>query len=151
MLSYPSDEVGNHLVDLDTLDEKGINPWTDVLTEEMYRELFGYQKHPFTGVDYIEYYKDLIKKEGCEVEIVLAKDCRTILKYTKNVLCCDIHSRARTKRLLKANGANIVYSLDEILNSPVKGSGYNEHYGLLGSNKATEETIKLFLGIVNPS
>jgi F420-0:gamma-glutamyl ligase len=144
MLSYPSDEVGNHLVDLDTLDEKGINPWIDVLTEEMYRELFGYQKHPFTGVDYIEYYKDLIKKEGCEVEIVLANDCRTILKYTKNVLCCDIHSRARTKRLLKANGANIVYSLDEILNSPVKGSGYNEHYGLLGSNKATEETIKLF-------
>ncbi|HHU74513.1 MAG TPA: F420-0--gamma-glutamyl ligase [Clostridiales bacterium] len=144
MLSYPSDEVGNHLVDLDTLDEKGINLWTDVLTEEMYRELFGYQKHPFTGVDYIEYYKDLIKKEGCEVEIVLANDCRTILKYTKNVLCCDIHSRARTKRLLKANGANIVYSLDEILNSPVKGSGYNEHYGLLGSNKATEETIKLF-------
>lgn len=144
MLSYPSDEVGNHLVDLDTLDEKGINPWTDVLTEEIYRQLFGYKKHTFTGVDYIEYYKELIKNEGCEVEIILANDCRAILKYTKHVLCCDIHTRARTKRLLKTAGAKTVFSLDEILTSSVDGSGYNENYGLLGSNKATEDLVKLF-------
>ncbi len=144
MLSYPSDEVGNHLVDLDLLDEKGVNPWTDVLTESMYRTLFGYRKHTFTGVDYIEYYKDLISKEGCEVEIILANDCRAIIKYTKNVLCCDIHTRERTKRLLKAAGAEKVLGLDEILNSSVDGSGYNESFGLLGSNKATEESVKLF-------
>lgn len=144
MLSYPSDEVGNHLVDLDLLDEKGINPWVDVLSEEQYRELFGYRKHTFTGVDYIEYYKELIQNEECEVEIILANDCRAILQYTKNVLCCDIHSRIRTKRLLKAAGADIVYSLDNILTSSVEGSGYNENYGLLGSNKATEDSVKLF-------
>lgn len=144
MLSYPSDEVGNHLVDLDMLDEKGVNPWTDVLTEEIYRRIFGYQKHTFTGVDYIEYYKELIKSTGCEVDVILANDCRAILTYTKNVLNCDIHTRARTKRMLKAAGAEKVYSLDEILVSSVNGSGYNENYGLLGSNKATEETVKLF-------
>lgn len=144
MLSYPSDEVGNHLVDLDLLDEKGINPWVDVLSEEQYRELFGYRKHTFTGVDYIEYYKELIQNEGCEVEIILANDCRAILQHTKNVLCCDIHSRIRTKRLLKAAGADIVYSLDNILTSSVEGSGYNENYGLLGSNKSTEDSVKLF-------
>lgn len=144
MLSYPSDEVGNHLVDLDLLDEKGINPWTDVLTESVFRELFGYRKHTFTGVDYIEYYKELITSVGCEVEVILANDCRAILSYTKNVLNCDIHTRARTKRLLKAAGAKLVYGLDEILTAPVDGSGYNESYGLLGSNKATEESVKLF-------
>ena len=144
MLSYPSDEVGNHLVDLDLLDEKGVNPWTDVLTESMYRTLFGYRKHTFTGVDYIEYYKELITNEGCEVEIILANDCRAILKHTKNVLCCDIHTRERTKRLLKAAGAEKIMGLDEILNSPVDGSGYNENFGLLGSNKATEDSVKLF-------
>lgn len=144
MLSYPSDEVGNHLVDLDLLDEKGINPWVDVLSEEQYRELFGYRKHTFTGVDYIEYYKELIQNEDCEVEIILANDCRAILQYAKNVLCCDIHSRIRTKRLLKAAGADIVYSLDNILTSSDEGGGYNENYGLLGSNKATEDSVKLF-------
>lgn len=144
MLSYPSDEVGNHLIDLDRLDEKGINPWSDVLTEAEYRKLFGYQKHVFTGVDYIEYYKDLITSCGCEVQIVLANDCRTILRYTKNVLCCDIHTRARSKRLLQAAGAEKVLCLDDILNHPVDGSGCNEQYGLLGSNKATEDKVKLF-------
>ena len=144
MLSYPSDEVGNHLIDLDRLDEKGINPWSDVLTEAEYRKLFGYQKHVFTGVDYIDYYKDLITSCGCEVQIVLANDCRTILRYTKNVLCCDIHTRARSKRLLQAAGAEKVLCLDEILNHPVDGSGCNEQYGLLGSNKATEDKVKLF-------
>lgn len=144
MLSYPSDEVGNHLIDLDALDEKGINPWTDILTEAKYRELFGYRKHTFTGVDYIEYYKELIQKEGCEVEVILANDCRTILNYTKHVLSCDIHSRFRTKRLLKAAGAESVYGLDDVLTVSVDSSGYNENYGLLGSNKATEDTVKLF-------
>jgi hypothetical protein len=144
MLSYPSDEVGNHLVDLDALDEKGVNPWTDVLTEEKYRELFGYRKHTFTGVDYIEYYKDLIQSCGAEVEVILANDCKTILNYTKSVICCDIHTRARTKRILKANGAEKVYGLDDIMTKSVNGSGYNDKYGLLGSNKATEETVKLF-------
>lgn len=144
MLSYPSDEVGNHLVDLDLLDEKGVNPWTDVLSESMYRTLFGYRKHTFTGVDYIEYYKELITQEGCEVEIILANDCRAILKYTKKVLCCDIHTRERTKRLLKSAGADKVLGLDEILNASVDGSGYNENFGLLGSNKATEQSVKLF-------
>ena len=144
MLSYPSDEVGNHLVDLDALDDAGINPWTDVLSEEKYRSLFGYGLHRFTGVDYIEYYKELIKGCGCQVEVVFANDCRTILNYTKHVLCCDIHTRARTKRLLKAAGAETVYGLDDILTSSVDGSGFNENYGLLGSNKATEESVKLF-------
>ena len=126
MLSYPSDEVGNHLIDLDRLDEKGVNPWSDVLTEEEYRKLFGYQKHLFTGVDYIEYYKELITSCGCEVQIVLANDCHTILRYTQNVLCCDIHTRARSKRLLQAAGAQKVLCLDEILNQPVQGSGYKD-------------------------
>lgn len=144
MLSYPSDEVGNHLIDLDTLDEKGVNPWTDVLDEKKYRELFGYNKHTFTGVDYIEYYSNLIREEGADVEVIFANDCRTILNYTKNVLCCDIHTRARTKRLLKAAGAEVVLGLDDIMTAPVNGSGYNADYGLLGSNKATESTVKLF-------
>jgi len=144
MLSYPSDEVGNHLVDLDELDEKGVNPWTDVLDEAKYRELFGYKLHRFTGVDYISYYKELAIAEGCEIEVIFANDCRTILNYTKNVLCCDIHSRARSKRILKNSGAELVYGLDNILSESVDGSGYNEEYGLLGSNKATETTIKLF-------
>ena len=144
MLSYPSDEVGNGLVDLDKLDEAGINPYTDVLTEAKYRELFGYEKHVFTGVDYIQYYGDLIREEGAEAEIILANDPRAILNYTKNVLGCDIHTRVRTKRLLKNAGAEKVFSMDEILSAPVNGSGYNEKYGLLGSNKATETTVKLF-------
>lgn len=144
MLSYPSDEVGNHLVSLDQLDEHNVNPWSDVLTEEKYRELFGYQKHHFTGVDYVAYYKELVEQEGCECEIIFANDVRTILNYTENVLCCDIHSRIRSKRLLKAKGANLVYGLDDVLTEPVNGSGYNKDYGLLGSNKATEDKIKLF-------
>ena len=144
MLSYPSDEVGNHLISLDDLDAAGINPYSDVLTEARYRELFGFKKHTFTGVDYIEYYHQLIENEGCEAEIILANDCRAILPYTKSVLTCDIHSRARSKRLLKAAGAEVVLGLDEILNVSRDGSGYNADYGLLGSNKATEDTIKLF-------
>ncbi len=144
MLSYPSDEVGNHLISLDDLDEAGINPTSDVLTEEKYRELFGYRKHTFTGVDYIEYYRELIESCGCKCEVILANDCRAILNYTKHVLCCDIHSRARTKRLLKAAGAETVYGMDEILTAPVDGSGCNESYGLLGSNKSTEDSVKLF-------
>ena len=144
MLSYPSDEVGNHLVSLDLLDEKGVNPYTDVLSLEKYRELFGYEKHRFTGVDYVEYYESLIKEAGAECEIVFANDPRAILKYTKNVLNCDIHSRFRTKRLLKNAGVEINYGIDEILASSVNGSGYNAEYGLLGSNKATEDTVKLF-------
>ena len=144
MLSYPSDEVGNHLVSLDLLDEKGVNPYTDVLTLDKYRELFGYEKHTFTGVDYVEYYESVIREEGADVEIIFANDPRAVLDYTKNVLNCDIHTRARTKRLLKAAGAEIVYGMDEILNAPVNGSGCNENYGLLGSNKATEDQVKLF-------
>ena len=144
MLSYPSDEVGNHLVSLDALDEKGVNPYSDVLTLERYRELFGYEKHRFTGIDYVEYYESLIKGEGAECEIIFANDPRAVLNYTKCVLNCDIHTRQRTKRLLKAAGAEIVYGLDEILTSPVNNSGYNENYGLLGSNKATEDQVKLF-------
>lgn len=144
MLSYPSDEVGNHLVSLDLLDEKGVNPYTDVLTLEKYRELFGYEKHTFTGVDYVEYYESVIREEGADVKIIFANDPRAVLDYTKNVLNCDIHTRARTKRLLKAAGAEIVYGMDEILNAPVNGSGCNESYGLLGSNKATEDQVKLF-------
>jgi len=144
MLSYPSDEVGNHLVDLDILDEKGVNPWSDVLTEEKFRKLFGYNKHQFTGVDYIEYYKSLVEECGKECEIIFSNNPKTILDYTKSVLTCDIHTRFRTKRILKANGAEKVYSLDDILNSSIDGSGYNEDYGLLGSNKSTENTVKLF-------
>ena len=144
MLSYPSDEVGNALVSLDQLDEAGINPYSDVLTLERYRELFGANPHPFTGVDYVQYYSDLIREMGAEVEIIFANDCRAILKHTKNVLHCDIHSRARTKRLLLAAGAERVYGMDEILTSSIDGNGYNERYGLLGSNKSTEDTIKLF-------
>ena len=144
MLSYPSDEVGNHLISLDAVDEKGVNPYSDVLTLEKYRELFGYAKHTFTGVDYVEYYESLIKESGAEAEIIFANDPRAVLAYTKNVLCCDIHTRARTKRLLRAAGAERVFGLDEILNAPVNGSGYNENYGLLGSNKATEDQVKLF-------
>ena len=144
MLSYPSDEVGNHLVDIDLLDEKGINPYTDVLTENEWRNLFGYPKHTFTGVDYVEYYSNLVRECGAEVEVIFANDCRAILNYTKNVLNCDIHSRARTKRLLKAAGAEQVYGLDEIMTESIDGSGYNARYGLLGSNKATEDTVKLF-------
>ncbi len=143
MLSFPSDEVGNHLIDLDSLDAKGITV-NDVMTEQQFRDMFGVVKHPFTGVDYIEYYRQLITEQNCEVEIVLANDCREILKYTKSVLCCDIHSRARTKRLLKEAGAEKIYGLDDILSAPYENSGYNEKYGLLGSNKATEETVKLF-------
>ena len=144
MLSYPSDEVGNHLVDIDLLDEKGINPYTDVLTEKEWRKLFGSPKHTFTGVDYVEYYSDLIRESGAEAEVIFANDCRAILTYTKNVLCCDIHSRARSKRLLKKAGAQRVYGLDDIMTEPIDGSGYNARYGLLGSNKATEDTVKLF-------
>ena len=144
MLSFPADEVGNHLVDLDDLDEKDINPWTDILSEARYRELFGCRKHPFTGVDYVEYYKELIQSTGCEVEIILANDCRAILKHTEYVLNCDIHTRTRTKRLLKAASAKLVFGLDDILTASVDGSGFNENYGLLGSNKSSEDTIKLF-------
>ena len=143
MLSYPSDEVGNHIIDVDVMDEKGVNPWTDVLSEEKYRELFGYTKHTFTGVDYVEYYRSLIESQGCELRIVFANDCRAILNYTSDVITCDIHTRARTKRLLKAKGAT-VYGLDEILTEPIDGSGYNDKFGLLGSNKATEDKVKLF-------
>ena len=144
MLSYPSDEVGNHLISLDALDEKGVDPYKDVLSKEKYRELFGYEKHRFTGIDYVDYYETLIRECGAEPEIIFANNPRAILDYTKNVLCCDIHTRARTKRILKANGGEKVYGLDEILTSPINGSGYNEAYGLLGSNKATEDQVKLF-------
>ena len=144
MLSYPSDEVGNHLVSLDKVDEMGVNPYSDVLTLEKYRELFGYEKHRFTGVDYVEFYEKLIRAEGADCEIIFANDARAVLPYTKNVLTCDIHTRHRSKRLLKAAGAEKVYGLDDILSESVNGSGYNEHYGLLGSNKATDEQVKLF-------
>lgn len=144
MLSYPSDEVGNHLVSYDDLDEKGVNPYTDVLTEEKYRELFGEAKHTFTGVDYVAYYKQLIEEQGAQAEIIFANNPKAILPYTKNVLCCDIHTRARTKRLLKNGGAEKVFGLDDILSAPVNGSGYNPDYGLLGSNKSTETSVKLF-------
>lgn len=144
MLSYPSDEVGNELVSLDQLDEAGINPYSDVLTLSQYRELFGENKHPFTGVDYVEYYSSLIKEAGAEVEIIFSNQPKTILNYTENVLTCDIHTRIRTKRILKAAGAKQVIGLDDILTSSIDGSGYNETYGLLGSNKSTEDQIKLF-------
>ena len=144
MLSYPSDEVGNSLITLDDVDEKGINPYTDVLSLEKYRELFGYKKHIFTGMDYVAYYEELVRSCGAECEIIFANNAKAILAYTKNVLCCDIHTRFRTKKILKAAGADIVLGMDEILNAPVNGSGYNENYGLLGSNKATEDQVKLF-------
>ncbi|MBQ3865224.1 MAG: coenzyme F420-0:L-glutamate ligase [Clostridia bacterium] len=143
-LSYPADEVGNHLIDLDELDEKGINPYSDILTEKQYRDLFGVRIHPFTGVDYVSYYADLVRSEGTECEVIFANQATAILSHTKNVLCCDIHSRARSKRLLEKAGADRVYLLTDILSAPVDGSGYNENYGLLGSNKATEESVKLF-------
>ena len=144
MLSYPSDEVGNHLISLDKLDECGVNPYSDVLDLKKYRELFGYEKHRFTGIDYVEFYEKLITDAGAECEIIFANDARAVLPYTKNVLNCDIHTRARTKRILKAAGAELVYGLDEILNEPVGDSGYNKNYGLLGSNKATDDQVKLF-------
>ena len=144
MLSYPSDEVGNHLVSLDALDEKGVDPYRDVLDLKKYRELFGYEKHTFTGVDYVEYYEKLITDCGAEAEIIFANDPRAILNYTKNVITCDIHTRARSKRLLKKAGVEKLFGLDEIMNAPINGSGYNADYGLLGSNKATEDQVKLF-------
>ena len=144
MLSYPSDEVGNELVSLDALDEAGVNPFSDVLSLDQYRALFGANPHPFTGVDYVAYYGNLIREMGAEAEIIFANDCRAILNYTKNVLHCDIHSRARTKRLLRAAGAERVCGMDDILNAPISNNGYNACYGLLGSNKSTEDTIKLF-------
>ncbi|WP_434291425.1 coenzyme F420-0:L-glutamate ligase [Clostridium botulinum] len=144
MLSYPSDEVGNHLVDIDMLDDKGINPWSDVLTEKQFRDCFGEVKHTFTGVDYVEYYKSLIEEYGVECEVIFSNNPKTILNYTKNVLTCDIHTRFRTKKILKNNGGEKIYSLDNILSSSVDGGGFNENYGLLGSNKSTEDTVKLF-------
>ena len=144
MLSYPSDEVGNHLIDWDSMDAKDVDPYRDVLSLERYRELFGYNVHRFTGVDYVAYYSDLIRSCGAEVEVLFANDAREILKHTKNVICCDIHTRSRTKRILKAAGGENVYGLDEIMTASVNGSGYNENFGLLGSNKATEDKVKLF-------
>ncbi len=144
MLSYPSDEVGNHLVSLDMLDEKGVNPYLDVLSLDKYRELFGYEKHTFTGIDYVEYYYNLITESGAECEIIFANNAKAILPYATKILCCDIHTRARTKRILKNAGAEVVIGLDDVLSSPVNGSGYNENYGLLGSNKSTENSVKLF-------
>ena len=144
MLSYPSDEVGNELVSLDKIDEAGVNPYSDVLTLEKYRELFGVNRHEFTGVDYVEYYGDLIRSCGAECEIIFANQPKAILDYADHILNCDIHTRNRTKRILLAGGAKVVCSLDEIMNKPVNGSGYNELYGLLGSNKSTEDKIKLF-------
>lgn len=144
MLSYPSDEVGNHLIDLDEMDEKGVNPWTDILSEAKYRELFGYKTHVFTGVDYVDYYKKLIEETGAEAEVIFANDPRAILNYTKHVLACDIHTRARTKRLLQNAGAEVVCTLDDIMTESMDGSGYNDRFGLLGSNKATEDSVKLF-------
>ena len=144
MLSYPSDEVGNHLLTYDQLDEAGVNPYSDVLTLAKYRELFGENKHEFTGVDYVDYYSNLIKDAGAECEVIFANQPRAILEYTDCVLACDIHTRARTKRLLKAAGAKIVYGMDDILNESIDGNGFNPDYGLLGSNKSTEDTVKLF-------
>ena len=144
MLSYPSDEVGNALLTYDDLDEKGINPYSDVLTLAQYRELFGYKVHEFTGVDYVEYYQELVRGEGAEVEVIFANNARAILNYTNYVLNCDIHTRKRTKRILEKAGAKLVLSMDDIMTSSINGSGYNKDYGLLGSNKATEEKVKLF-------
>lgn len=144
MLSYPADEVGNHLLDINMLDDKGINPWTDVLTEKQYYDYFGGFKHTFTGIDYVAYYKSLVEEFGVECEVIFSNNPLTILDYTKSVLACDIHSRFRTRKLLKAQGAKKVYGLDEVLTTSINGSGYNEVYGLLGSNKATEDSVKLF-------
>ena len=144
MLSYPSDEVGNHLIDPDVMDEKGVDPYRDVLTLEKYRELFGYTVHPFTGVDYVDYYKSIIEEAGAEAEIVFANRVQAVLDYTDAIICCDIHSRQRSKRLLTAAGAKVVLGLDDLLTAPVDGSGYNPQYGLLGSNKADEDRVKLF-------
>lgn len=144
MLSYPSDEVGNHLVYIDRLDEKGVNPWTDVLSEAEFRDHFGYEKHTFTGVDYITYYKEIVESEGKECEIVFSNNPETILKYTDAVLQCDVHTRKRTKKILRNSGGRLVYGLEDLLTQPVNGSGYNKEYGLLGSNKATDDSIKLF-------
>ena len=144
MLSYPADEVGNHLVDEELLDEKGVNPWSDVLSEKDFREVFGHSRHPFTGVDYIDYYKSIVMEYGTKCEVIFSNNPATILDYTKTVLACDIHTRKRTQRILKSAGGECILTLEDILSEPVDGSGYNEHYGLLGSNKATEETVKLF-------
>ena len=144
MLSYPSDEVGNHLFDADALDESGVNPYTDVLSLEEYRKAFGYVKHPFTGVDYVDYYKTLIEEAGAEAEVIFANHPEAIVKYTKNVICCDIHTRERSKKRIYAKGGEKVLCLTDLLSKPVNGSGYNAAYGLLGSNKATEDTVKLF-------
>ena len=144
MLSYPADEVGNHLVSIDDLDEKDVNPWTDVLTESEFREYFGFKTHPFTGVDYIDYYKGIVEAEGAACEVIFSNNAKTILDYTKSVLACDIHTRLRTKRMLTKHGAEKVYGLDDLLSEPIEGSGYNTAYGLLGSNKATEDEVKLF-------
>lgn len=144
MLSFPADEVGNHLVDIDELDAKGVNPWTDVLNEEEFRQHFGYKKHAFTGVDYIDYYKELVESEGATCKVIFSNNPQSILDYTKHVLTCDIHSRVRTKRILNSRGAETVYGLDDLLTESLNGSGFNPEYGLLGSNKATEDTVKLF-------
>ena len=144
MLSYPSDEVGNHILDIDKLDEKGINPYSDVLTQAEFEGLFGKSCHTFTAVDYVNYYKSLIEEEGAEAEIIFSNNPRTIVEYTDKVLCCDIHTRARTKRLIKEAGATVVLGMDDIMTESVNGSGYNSDYGLLGSNKATEDKVKLF-------
>ena len=144
MLSYPADEVGNHLIEEDALDQSGIDPYSQVLSLERYRELFGYEKHRFTGIDYVEYYSELIREAGAEVEVIFANRPEAILPYAQHVLCCDIHTRARTKRLLNAAGAKTVLGLDELMTAPVNGSGYNADYGLLGSNKSTEQSVKLF-------
>ena len=144
MLSYPSDEVGNHLVSLDRVDEEGLNPYSDLITEEEYRSHFGYQKHEFTGVDYVEFYRSLITAENCEAEIIFANSATRILEYTDSVICADIHTRARSKRLLKKAGASLVLGLDDLMTESINGSGFNSEYGLLGSNKATENTLKLF-------
>lgn len=144
MLSYPSDEVGNHLVSLDDIDSKNVNPYSDVLTLEKYRELFGYPVHEFTGIDYVEFYQEIIRAENCEVEVIFANNTRIILNYTKNILAADIHTRFRTKRILKESGASVVLGLDDLCNASINGSGYNSKYGLLGSNLATGEKVKLF-------
>ena len=144
MLSYPSDEVGNHILDIDKLDEKGINPYSDVLTQTEFEGLFGKSCHTFTAVDYVNYYKSLIEEEGAEAEIIFSNNPRTVVEYTDKVLCCDIHTRARTKRLIKEAGATVVLGMDDIMTESVNGSGYNSDYGLLGSNKATEDKVKLF-------
>lgn len=144
MLSYPSDEVGNHLLDMDLMDKKGVNPYTDVLTQEEFEELFGKSRHTFTDMDYVNYYKSIIEEEGAEAQIIFANNPRKIVDYTDKVICADIHTRARTKRIIKEAGGDVVIGMDELLNAPVGGSGYNPDYGILGSNKATEDTIKLF-------